>query len=454
MTAQEQVTGMIEKARAAQKKYEAFNQEQVDAIVRATAKAINDHAEELAHLDFEETAMGNFEHKLMKTSGRPKVFWYHLKNKKSRGILRYLDDVGIVEVAKPLGIIGSITPVTSPVLTPLHNTMIALKGGNAVIICPHPRAKKIGGRVVDLMSEAIRPLGAPENLIQIISEPTMELSTLVMQTTDVCISTGGGGLVKVAYSSGKPAFGVGAGNVQCLVDRGMDTEDVVEKVIQSRMFDNGIPCGAEQFIHCPREKFDEFADAFGKLDAYYIGEADKVDRIRQTAFPGGAMNKDMVGKLPFEIAKAAGIDIPESTRVLALKVEKYGKDEPLAKEKLFPVIALRAYDTWEEAVDCAETNLDMEGKGHSTMIHSNDKDHVEYAALKLSVSRFGVNQSSSKCVGGTLTNGLAPTGTLGCGSWGNNSISENLDYHHMMNVSRIVYEIPDAVVPTDEEIWA
>ena len=454
MTPEELVIDMIEKARIAQRILEKFSQEEVDAIVRACAKAVDANYVELANLDNKETKMGNLSDKLTKTGGRPKAFWYHMKNKKSRGIIRRIDDMGLVEIAKPMGVIGCISPVTSPVITPLHNTMCALKCGNSIVICPHPSAKKTGMRTVELMNEAINKLGAPENLIQIVSEPTMDISKLIMESCDVCISTGGPSLIKVAYSSGKPAFGVGAGNCQCLIDRGMDIDDVAAKIISSKMVENGIPCGGEQFAHCPEEEFTEIVEAFKRHGAYYFDTPDQVALIRDTIFPDGELNKSLVGKLPYLVAREAGIEIPEDTKLLAVKVQKYGGDEHLAKEKLFPVIALRSYDTWEEAVAVAEANLAVMGKGHSTMIHSNSTENIEYAAVNISVCRFGVNQSSSKCVGGTLTNGLAPTGTLGCGSWGNNSISENLDYHHLMNISRIVYELSAYVAPIDAEIWA
>lgn len=454
MTVHETVMEMIEKGRIAQKIFEAFTQEQVDACVRACAKAINDNYVELANLDNEETKMGNLSDKLVKTGQRPKALWWHMKNAKSRGIINRIEEKGLIEIAKPIGVIGCISPVTSPVVTPLHNTMCALKCGNAIIISPHPSAKRTGKRTVELMTAAIKALGAPDNLIQIVEEPTVEFSKEIMENCDVSISTGGPGLVKTAYSSGKPAYGVGAGNCQCLIDRGMDIDFVADKVVHSKMVENGIPCGGEQYAHCPKEEFDDIVEAFKRNGAYYIDDPKQVDSIRNTIFPGGELNKELVGKLPHVIAKAAGIEIPEETRLLAVKVEKYGYDEDLAKEKLFPVIAMRPYETWEEAVKIAEANLDVMGKGHSTMIHSNSQEHIEYAALNISVCRFGINQSSSKCVGGTLTNGLAPTGTVGCGSWGNNSISENLDYKHLMNVSRIVYELDPSVAPTDEEIWA
>lgn len=453
MTDRELIAGMIDTAREAQKEYEKFSQEQVDAIVRAAGKAIFDHSEELAKMDYEETGMGTYESKVAMQSNRAKAFWFHMRGKKSRGILRRIEEEGIIEIAKPMGVIGSITPVTSAVIAPMHNIMAALKCGNAVIVGPHPRSKKTSARVVELMQNAIEKLGAPKDLIQIVKEPTIQLSTLIMELCDVCISTGGPGVVKAAYTSGKPAYGVGAGNVQCLVDRGVDMKAVVPKIIAARMHNQGIPCSCEQFAHIPEEQFDEYMEEFKAAGCYYIDDEELTDKVRGTLFPDGEINKEIVGRPPYEIAKAFGMEIPEETKIIVVKVSAYGHDEILAKEKLFPVLAVRAYKTWEEAVDVAEANLTVMGKGHSTTFHSNDNAHIEYAAEKISVSRFAINQSSTAVVGGTMRNGLAPTGTLGCGSWGNNSISENLDYKHLYNISRVVFEPENNEDPTDEEVW-
>ena len=454
MTSQELVNGMVGKARVAQQIFETFPQEQCDAMARAAALTVYEHAEELARLDIEESEMGNLEDKIVKNASAAEKFWWHMKNKKSRGVLRRLDEIGIVEIAKPMGVIGTITPVTSAVVAPLHGIMCCLKDGNAIIIAPHPRAKKTGKRMVELVNKALNPFGMPENLIQIVEEPTIEISELVMETVDVCISTGGPSLVKRAYRSGKPAFGVGQGNVQCLVDCGQNLDEVAEMIIQAREFENGLPCSCEQFVHAPEEELNCLIEKFVGHNAYYISNPIDIDKIRKFVFPNGELNKDIVGKKPSEILKAVGIKIPEDTRALFVLVEKYGEEELLAKEKLFPIAAIRPYKTWEEAVEVAEVNLRMEGAGHSVAIHSDNQGKIEYAAEHISVSRFAINAPATKSVGGTLTNGVAPTGSLGCGSWGGNSISENLDFKHLYNVARIICEPANAVVPTHEEIWA
>jgi succinate-semialdehyde dehydrogenase len=453
MSTEADIGRLVENARKAQRIFEAFSQAQVDAAVRAVGKAVYDNAELLARMAVDETKIGNYEDKVMKNKGKSKATWYRLKNVKSRGIIRRLEDQGLVEIAKPLGVVGAIMPITNPIITPVHNVMIALKGGNAIIICPHPSAKLCSIKTVELMNEALKKLGAPDNLVQVVAEPTVELSSGVMKAVDVCIATGGPGMVKATYSSGKPAFGVGAGNVQVLIDRDADIPDAVKKLVTGRTYDNGILCTCEQFAFCPRETAGAIIEELKKNGAAYFDKAEDVEKIRRAVFPEGSINKKLVGASPVKIAEAAGVTVPENTRLLAVSVQKLGAEELLAKEKLFPVLGVYIYDKWTEAVDGAETNLKLEGQGHSCVIHSFTQANIEYAAERIHVSRFAVNQIGSNGLGGAFYNGLNPTATLGCGSWGNNSISENLWYHHLINVSRIAYLIPDAKIPSDEEIW-
>ncbi|GHU50138.1 succinate-semialdehyde dehydrogenase [Clostridia bacterium] len=452
MDAKQHVTQLIAKAKEAQKIFETYSQEQVDAAVRAIGKAVYDEAAPLARMAVDETGMGNYEDKVMKNQGKPKVTWQKLKGVKSRGVIRRIESEGIVEVAKPIGIIGAITPMTNPIMTPVHNAMIALKGGNAIIICSHPKGDASGKKTVEVMREALKKLSAPEDLIQAVEESTIETSSLLMQLCDACISTGGPGMVKAAYGSGKPAFGVGPGNVQVLIDRDANLADVVPKVIRGRTYDNGVLCTCEQSVHVPADKLEEIIETFKQQGAYYAESDAEVSAFRNACFPEGAIAKDLVGAKPVTIAKSAGVDIPEDTKLILVKLDKFGKDELLAKEKLFPVLAVFPYDKWEDGVANAATNIEFEGTGHSCVIHSNTKPNVEYAAEKIKVSRFSINQIGSNSLGGTLTNGLNPTATLGCGSWGNNSLSENLWFHHLINVSRIAYEL-DVPMPTDDEIW-
>lgn len=447
------VQDMVERARKAQAAIENYSQHQVDELVRALAKAVYDNAEPLAELAVNETRMGRVDHKIKKNQGKARILWWALKNQKSVGIIDRDNINGIVKVAKPMGVIGAITPTTNPVVTPMCNAMFALKGRNSIIICPHPRSKKTSLRTVELMNEALRELSAPEHLIQCIAEPTIDISKQVMSSTDVCISTGGMGMVKAAYSSGKPAFGVGAGNVQCLIDRNIDLGDAIPKIIEGREFDNGIICSAEQTVICPVEEEKSIVELFQQNGALFIDDPSLVNKVRDTLFASGVMNKDCVGKSAKEIALMCDLEVEDGVRIIILKTDKFGNDDLLSKEKMCPVISLYVYEDWKDAVAIAKANLNVEGKGHTVSIHSANQANIEYASEQLPVSRILVNQICATMNGGSFYNDLAATTTLGCGSWGGNSISENLSYKHLFNVSRIANVKPDVYIPDDAEIW-
>ncbi len=444
---------MIEKSRKAQLEFEKFTQEQIDKCVKIIAKVVFDNAEEFARMAVAETRMGNYEDKLKKKLGKSRIIWHSLKNKKSVGILEHDEKTKITLVAKPVGIVGAVTPCTNPVVTPMCNAMFALKGGNSIIIAPHPRAKKCGKYFVDLCNEKLSAVKVPENLIQIIEEPTIELTNELMRKVDVVVATGGMGIVKAAYSSGKPSFGVGVGNVQVIMDRDIDIKDTVSKIIAGRAFDNGIICSAEQTVMVPDEKFDEIVNEFKNNGCHFISGKEEKQRLRDALFINGVPNKDVIGQAVSKIAEIAKIDIPSGTKVIVVETDGIGKEDVFCKEKMCPVIALIRYRDFAEAVRYAQANLDFEGKGHSVSVHSGNKENIEYAALNVKVSRILINQICATSNGGSFFNGLAATTTLGCGSWGNNSISENFDYKHLLNISRIAYFNESLKAPSDEELW-
>ena len=444
---------LIEKAKVAQARILDSSQEQIDSYVRAIGKIIYDHAEVLAKEAIDETQMGRYEDKVMKNKGKSKMIWRDLQGKKSVGIIKKDDEKGITYVAKPMGVVGAIAPTTNPIVTPMCNAMFALKGRNSIIISPHPRAKKCSSHAVALMSDELKKLGAPDDLIQVIEEPTMELSQQLMGAVDIIIATGGMGLVKAAYSSGKPAYGVGAGNVQVILDREYDISQAAKDIIAGRIFDNGIICSGEQSVIAPSEKYEEVVKEFVANGAFYVENEEEVEALRTTLFPKGHMNGDLVGQSVQKIAETAGIQVPAEIKVLLIKAKGKGELDVLCKEKMCPCLIILPYDQFEEALDIAKTNLIYEGAGHTAVIHSNNKEHIEAAGLCLPVSRIVNNQASSTGSGGNFYNGFAPTTTLGCGSWGNNSISENLSYKHLINVSQIGYRKEVIQIPTDEEIW-
>jgi succinate-semialdehyde dehydrogenase len=450
-----EIDELVRKARAAQAVYETFSQEKVDAIVRGIAKYVYDNAEPLARMAVDETGIGLYEDKILKNKGKARVIWNNLKGKKSRGVIGEDPETNLVLVAKPMGVVGAVTPVTNPIVTPMCNGMFALKAGNAVIFAPHPKAQKCTEHLTREFMKVVKAQGGPDNLVQVVMDGSVEKTQQLMKAVDVVVATGGAAMVKSAYSSGKPSFGVGAGNVPVIIDRGVNIKDAVEKIVTGAAFDNGIICSHEQFVFAPEESYAETLGLFnatGKV--WFTDDPVQVQKLRDTVFPNGQLNKDVVGKTPREIGAMAGIDVPASARLILLPAKGAGREDVLAKEKLCPVIAILPYKSFAEAVAKAKANLLVEGAGHSAALHSNDEQHIRSAGVELPISRLVVNQPSSLTAGGSLTNGFAPTTTLGCGSWGGNSISENLDYKHLMNVSRIGKVIAGKKVPTDEEIWA
>ncbi len=443
----------IARAKKAQREYEKFSQEQIDEIVMTIGKVVHDNAEFLAEIAVEETGMGVVADKIAKNKGKARIIWNSLKGKKSKGIIERDETTGITKIAKPIGVVAAITPCTNPIVTPMSNAMFALKGGNAIIITPHHKAVRCSAKTVELINKELDKLGAPKYLIQILDQQSRENTKNLISSADIVIATGGMGMVKAAYSSGKPALGVGAGNVQCIIDTDADIETAAPQIIAGRIFDNGIICSGEQSIILPEERYDEMIRVFEKNGAFVINKPEDKEAIRAAMFEEGAMSRHAVGQSVQTIAKLAGLTVPEGTKVIIVEADGSGEKDILAKEKMCPVLAAFRYKTFEEGVEIARDNLEEEGKGHSVSIHSNNKEHIEYAGQELCVSRFVVNQTCATSAGGSFFNGLAPTNTLGCGSWGNNSISENLDYKHLINISRIAYYMKDNHVPTDEELW-
>lgn len=457
ISAEELINSLVEKAHKAQQEFESFSQEQTDAIVKEIGKVVYDRAEELARMTVDETQMGVYADKVAKCHGKSKCIWNSLRGKKSVGIIDEDKTTGIIKVAKAKGVVGAVTPVTNPVVTPMCNIMFAIKGQNAIIIAPHPRAEHVNKYVIDLFREILKKHNAPVDLIQTIEKSSIDATNELMKKVDVVVATGGGGMVKAAYSSGHPALGVGPGNVQVIMDRGIDYEDAVKKIITGRTFDNGIICSGEQAVFIPKEDFTNVLDLFRKNGTFVVEDEVSIKKFADTIFPeNGPISRKIVGQSVQTIAKLADVDVPEGTRMILIKARAIGKDngEPLCREKMCPVMITAPYDTFEDAVKLAQSDLEYEGKGHTASIHSNDMEHVRYAGEHLTVSRLIVNQPSSTGAGGSLYNGFAPTTTLGCGSWGNNSISENLNYTHLINVSQIGLYNKDKKVPTDEEIWA
>ncbi|MDR0595999.1 MAG: aldehyde dehydrogenase family protein [Clostridiales Family XIII bacterium] len=453
----EYIQGYIERARAAQAAAERWSQEDADRAVNAVAKAVYDNADELARLAAEETRMGRPEDKTAKNRNKARMIAADLSTKKSVGVISRDTASGITEIAKPVGVVASITPVTNPIVTPMSNAMFALKGRNVIVITPHHRAVRSSTRAVELINANLKAIGAPENIVQIIGQHSRENTHELISSADVVIATGGMGMVKAAYESGKPALGVGAGNVQCIVGRDADLAEAVPMIVDGRAFDDGIICAAEQSIIFPAEMEGELIAALAASHAVCLPRTPEVvSALRGALFTEDGMNRHLVGQPAHAVVEAAGLagvaglaaangtDSSACTRVIAVFADGAGAADRLSGEKMCPVIALYPYETFDEAVAIARANLEYEGKGHSVSLHTRDEAHIEYAGLHLPVSRILVNQSAATCAGGSDYNGLAPTNTLGCGSWGNNSISENLTYKHLINISRVASRLPES----------
>lgn len=449
----EYIDGYIQRARVAQAAFEKMSQEEVDLAVKTVGKVVYDNAEYLAEIAVEETGMGNVPDKIAKNKQKSKIIWNNLKGKKSRGILDTDETTGITRVAKPIGVAAAITPCTNPIVTPMSNAMFALKCANAIIITPHHKALKCSTKTVELINAELKKLGYPENLIQILDQHSRENTRNLISSADIVIATGGAGMVGAAYSSGRPALGVGAGNVQCIIDDNYDYKTAVPKIITGRTFDYGIICSGEQSVICPEKDYDAIMDEFEANGAYIVRDKKELQGIREALFQEGKPNRHSVGQSPEKIAELAGIKLPEGTKIIVAEAEGTATTDALGGEKMAPVIAAYKYKTLEEGVNIARENLEKEGKGHSVSFHSDSEEHIEYVGTELCVSRFVINQVCASSAGGSFWNGLAPTNTLGCGSWGHNSISENLDYKHLMNVSRIARYMPNNHVPSDEELW-
>ena len=435
MTIQEYVA----RGRAAVEAIKDYDQAQTDKLVYEAAKIIYQHAEELAREAVDETGLGYYEDKIGKNTDTPAAFWAYLRDKKSVGIIGENKETGIIEVAHPVGVIACITPATNPNVTPLGNFMDAVKGKNAIIVSPAPRA-------------AMEKCGAPADLIQVLTEVTIENSQALMEACDLIIATGGSAMVKAAYSSGTPAYGVGPGNPPVVLDRGYDLTEAARMSVVAVGSDNGILCDGDNMLLYPQEAEKDFFDALKAEGVVLFENKADVEEFGKVLFHDGHTNPELVGKDAPVIAKAAGFDIPADTKVVGLKIDAVGKANVLNKEIMGPIVVLKSYETFEEAVALAIQNMEEAGGiGHTAGIFSNDRKHVEYYAERIPVARVLVNQPTPDAWGPS-TNGLSPAVSESCGTWGNNILCENVDYRHLINISKIALPL-DVDVPSAEELF-
>lgn len=448
------VSELLERSRKAQKQFEFATQETVDAASKALLKVIFDNQVELGTMAYEETRMGDLNDKIAKCKNKSCQIYHSIKDKKTVGIIKVDEENKIYNVAKPMGVVASIVPSTNPVVTPMSNGAFAIKTRNSVIFAPHPRAINLTKRIVELFRGELKKLGLPEDLVLGLEEVSIEATGELMAGSDIIVATGGMGMVKSAYSSGTPALGVGAGNVQVIVDRDVDLDDAAEKILNGRRFDNGLICLGEQTVFVPKELFDDFVKSFEKAGGFYVSDETETNNLREAMFPNkGPISRDIVGQNALKVAELAGLTVPATTKVIAATASGLGHDDVLCREKMCPVLNIMTYDTFEEGVSKMVENLEAEGKGHSVGVHSNNKEHIEYVGVQCSVSRCIVNQPCGTTGGGSPTNGFTPTTTLGCGSWGNNSFSGNFNYTQLLNITRIGYLKDYSYLPHPEKVW-
>ena len=436
----EKLEQALKRVRKAQETFATYTQEQVDKIFRAAAIAANKQRIPLAKMAVEETGMGVVEDKVIKNHYAAEYIYNAYKNTKTCGVVEEDPAFGIKRVAEPIGVIAAVIPTTNHTSTAIFKTLISLKTRNGIIISPHPRAKKSTIAAAKVVLEAAVEAGAPEDIIGWIDIPSLEMTTLLMKEADIILATGGPGMVKSAYSSGKPALGVGAGNTPAIIDDTADILLAVNSIIHSKTFDNGMICASEQSVIVLDKVYKKVKDEFTARGCYFLKKAE-IEKVRKTIIINGALNAKIVGQPAHKIAELAGVSVPETTKILIGEVESVDISEEFAHEKLSPVLAMYKAKDFDEAMDKAEHLIADGGYGHTSSVYLNavtEQDKLARFGERMKTCRILVNTPSSQGGIGDLYNfKLAPSLTLGCGSWGGNSVSENVGVKHLLNIKTV-----------------
>ncbi|WP_195618143.1 bifunctional acetaldehyde-CoA/alcohol dehydrogenase [Clostridium paraputrificum] len=441
VTNAQELTKRIQELKEAQKIFATYTQEQVDEIFRQAALAANNARIKLAKMAVEETGMGIVEDKVIKNHFAAEYIYNQYKDMKTCGVLEEDKTFGVTKIAEPIGVIAAIVPTTNPTSTAIFKTLIALKTRNAIIISPHPRAKKATIAAAKVVLDAAVKAGAPEGIIGWIDEPSVELSGNVMRESDIILATGGPAMVKAAYSSGRPALGVGAGNTPAIIDETAHIKMAVNSILLSKTFDNGVICASEQSIVVLEEVYDEVKKELADRGAYIL-KGEEIDKVRKVILNDrGGLNADMVGQSAYKIAQMAGVNVPESAKVLVGEVTSVELEEPFSHEKLSPVLAMYKAKSFEEALDKADRLIELGGMGHTSILYTDQiksKDRILTFGERMKTARTLINMPAAQGAIGDLFNfKLAPSLTLGCGSWGGNSVSENVGPKHLINIKSI-----------------
>ena len=436
----ETLAKILERVKNAQKEFSKYSQEQVDKIFQVAAIAANEARIPLAKMAVEETGMGIVEDKVIKNHYAAEYIYNKYKNEKTCGVIYQDDSYGIKKIAEPVGIVAAVIPTTNPTSTAIFKTLIALKTRNGIIISPHPRAKKSTIEAAKTVLEAAVKAGAPEGIIAWIDVPSLELTNMLMQSADIILATGGPGMVKSAYSSGKPALGVGAGNTPAVIDESANVILAVNSIIHSKTFDNGMICASEQSVIVSDKIYDKVKDEFVKRGCYILNP-EETEKVRKTIIINGALNAKIVGQKAHTIAELAGVSVPENTKILIGEVESVDLSEEFAHEKLSPVLAMYKSSSFDDALEKAYRLIEDGGLGHTSSLYVNtvtEKEKIEKFYSKMKTCRVLVNTPSSQGGIGDLYNfKLTPSLTLGCGTWGGNSVSENVGIKHLLNIKTV-----------------
>jgi acetaldehyde dehydrogenase/alcohol dehydrogenase len=436
----EALEAKLAEVRKAQKEFATFSQEKVDAIFKAAAIAANQQRIPLAKMAVEETGMGVVEDKVIKNNYAAEYIYNAYKNTKTCDIIERDNAFGTIKVAEPIGVVAAVIPTTNPTSTAIFKTLICLKTRNGIIISPHPRAKKSTIEAAKIVLEAAVAAGAPEGIIGWIDIPSLEMTNLLMKEADIILATGGPGMVKAAYSSGKPALGVGAGNTPAIIDSSADILLAVSSIIHSKTFDNGMICASEQSVIVMEDIYEKVKKEFQYRGCYFLSE-EETEKVRKTIIINGALNAKIVGQSAHTIAALAGVDVPVDTKIIIGEVESVDIAEEFAHEKLSPVLAFYKAENFEDALDKAEHLIADGGYGHTSSLYCNavtEKEKIDTFANRMKTCRILVNTPSSHGGIGDLYNfQLKPSLTLGCGSWGGNSVSENVGVKHLINIKTV-----------------
>ncbi len=436
----EKLEDLIISVKKAQEKFATYTQEQVDKIFLAAAMAANQARIPLAKMAVEETGMGLVEDKIIKNHYAAEYIYNKYKDDKTCGVIEEDEAYGIKRIAEPIGLIAAVIPTTNPTSTAIFKTLIALKTRNGIIISPHPRAKKSTIEAARIILEAAVKAGAPEGIIGWIDVPSLEFTNTLMKSADTILATGGPGMVKSAYSSGKPALGVGAGNTPAIIDESADILLAVNSIIHSKTFDNGMICASEQSVIVLDKIYNEVKAEFEKRGCYFLNQ-EETEKVRKTIIINGALNARIVGQTAHTIASLAGIEVPKETKILIGEVESVELSEEFAHEKLSPVLAMYKAESFEKAIEKAMHLINDGGLGHTSSLYINtitEKEKIEEFYKNMKTCRVLINTPSSHGGIGDLYNfKLAPSLTLGCGSWGGNSVSENVGIKHLLNIKTV-----------------